>query len=70
MFSICYLGFAAAHIAMFANGPHLTQKPARFDDIAVMFLFLALIWTLWRQPVLRLLQICRREIKIQFSPED
>lgn len=66
--SICYTLFAAAHIAVFANGPHLVKDyPGRFDDIAILFLILTLAWRLWRESLLRLLQHCRDEIARQFG---
>jgi hypothetical protein len=67
-FSIGYTVAATVHIAEFANGPHLIDNPGgRCDDIAVVFLIALLIWQLWREPLLRALKHCRREINRQFE---
>jgi hypothetical protein len=66
LFSVCYTAFAAAHLAVYATGPRLVKNyTGRFDDIAILFLFLTLVWLLWREPLLRLLRRCRAEIHLQ-----
>jgi hypothetical protein len=69
-FSFYYTVFATLHIAAFNDGPQLIKTPASYDDIAVTFLFLAVVWMFWRQPIMHALKICRREISHQFRPKE
>ncbi|HEV2694869.1 MAG TPA: hypothetical protein VG347_18385 [Verrucomicrobiae bacterium] len=71
LFSLCFMGFAALHIAVYGTEPKLiTGIPGRFDDIAIYFLIATLVWVVWRGPILQALQNCRREINRQFANGD
>ena len=67
--SLCCMGFAALHIATYGTNL-LKNIPGRFDDIAIYFLMAFLAWLLWREPILRAAQHCRREINRQFDGGD
>jgi hypothetical protein len=70
-FSICYILIAAVHIIADVNGPHLFKNfRGSYADLAVYCLFLALVWTMWREPIIRVLQKCRREINVQLGREE
>jgi hypothetical protein len=64
-FTVCYTLAATYHLCVDFNGLHLGKFPVSYADIGIYILCLALIWTLWRQPILSFIQKCREEIKNQ-----
>jgi hypothetical protein len=66
-FSIGYVFFATLHIISFTHGPRLLPNHSSYDDIAMIFLVLTVIWVLWRRPILQILQTCLQEIKRQLE---
>jgi hypothetical protein len=64
-FTMLYTAVATYHLSVDVNGPHfLPYIHQRCDDIAIYILCVALVWVTWREGLLNLLKICRREINV------
>ncbi|HXA45894.1 MAG TPA: hypothetical protein VNZ25_10335 [Candidatus Angelobacter sp.] len=63
LFSIAYALSATLQVVAFTPGPALLSGRFNYDDIALIFLVLTLVWVLWRAAILQILQNCRQKIR-------
>ena len=70
VFTVLYVVVLTLHLLVDPNGLHLAGLGfGECDDISICLLFLAVIWTAWRQQVVALWQKCLFELKYQLGIE-